>query len=148
MAARHRTGPRGLAAIKAFWRERRGSSAVEFAFTLPAVLFLMLGGANLILLLYAVVSLHSATQAAARYASMYTVDHSGTAPTTGQNQDPVYSYAKSIYKGPGIKNLTFDYETNGTCGGRNNKVTGTGSYHLYYGLGNLSIALNTTACFP
>jgi Flp pilus assembly protein TadG len=134
--------------LRAYLVDRRGAAAVELAFVLPAVLFLMLGGANLVLLLYASVSLNAATEAAARYASTYTLTHSGTAPTTGSNQDPVYTYAKSIYKGPGIKNLAFDYETNGTCGGGNNVVTGSGSYHLFYGVGNLSIGMNTTACFP
>ena len=61
------------------------------------------------------------------------------------------TYAKSIYKGPGIKNLTFTYVQTGTCGssgGNGNLLTSTGSYRLFYGIGNLSITMNSKACFP
>jgi hypothetical protein len=47
--------------------------------------------------------------------------------------------------------MTFTYATNGACGstGANgNLVAGSGTYHLFYGIGNISIAMNTTACFP
>jgi Flp pilus assembly protein TadG len=139
-----RTRLRSVVAAGAFWRERRGSSAVETAFILPCVLFLALGGSNLILLLYAVVSLHSATEAAARYASMQTADNSGTAPSAST----VQTFAQSVYKGPQMGSLSFAYTTTGTCGGGNNLVVGSGTYHLYYGIGRLSIALNNQSCFP
>ena len=136
-----------MRALTRFWRERRGASAVETAFVLPAVLFLAVGGSNLIMLLWAVVSLHSATEAAARYASMQTADNSGTAPSASS----VQTFASSVYKGPGMGSLAFTYTTNGTCGtaGNNgNKVVGAGTYHLYYGVGRLALAMNTQSCFP
>ena len=43
----NRSGP--TRALVRFWRERRGASAVETAFILPGVLFLALGGGNLVL---------------------------------------------------------------------------------------------------
>jgi Flp pilus assembly protein TadG len=112
------------------------------ALVLPAVLFLMLGGANLILLLYASVSLNSAAEAAARYASVQTA--AGATFTASSIQ----TYASTVYKGPGMGSLTFTYTTTGTCGGGNNLVTGTATYHLYYGLGWLAIPLNNKSCFP
>ena len=133
--------------LRDYWRDRRGAAAVEMAFVLPGFLFLLMGGSNLVFVTYANMCLNAATEAGARYASTYTVAHSGTGPATGTSS-PVSTYAASIYKGPGIKNLAFDYETTGTCGGGNNKVTASGSYHLFYGIGNLSIAMNSTACYP
>jgi Flp pilus assembly protein TadG len=141
---RHRTRLRGVDALRAFWRERRGASAVETAFILPGVLFLALGGSNLILLLYAVVSLHSATEAAARYASMQTADNSGTAPSAST----VQTFAQGVYKGPGLGTINFAYTNTGTCGGGSNLVVGSGVYHLYYGVGRLPLNLNTQSCYP
>ena len=130
-----------------FWRDGGGASAVEMAFVLPGFLFLLMGGSNLVLVTYANMCLNASTEAGARYASVQTVQHSGTSPS----QAAVSAYATSIYKGPGIKNMTFTYAQTGTCGstGANgNLVTGSGSYHLFYGIGNISIAMNTTACYP
>jgi len=136
-----------MSRLSRFWSSRSGASAVEMAFVLPGFLFLLMGGSNLVLVTYANMCLNAATEAGARYASVRTVQNSGTAPT----QTAVSSYAASIYKGPGIKNMTFTYATTGTCGstGANgNVVTGSGSYHLFYGIGNISIGMNTTACYP
>jgi Flp pilus assembly protein TadG len=135
-----------MRALRRIWRERRGATAVETAFILPGVLFLALGGSNLILLLYAVVSLHAADEAAARYASMQTVENSGTAPTS----TTVQTYAQTVYKGPGLSSLSFTYTNGATvvCGGNNNKVVGAGTYHLFYGVGRLALPLTDQACFP
>jgi Flp pilus assembly protein TadG len=129
----------------AYLAERSGAAAVEMAFILPAVLFLMLGGANLILLLYAAVSLNSAAEAAARYASVQTA--AGATFTASDIQ----TFASSVYKGPGMGSLAFTYANTGSCGtaGNNgNLVTGTANYHLYYGIGWLSIPLTNQSCFP
>lgn len=133
--------------LRDYWRNRRGATAVEMALVLPGFLFLLLGGSNLVLVTYANMCLNAATEAGARYASTYTVAHTGTSPT----QTAVSGYATSIYKGPTVAGMTFTYTTDGACGaaGNNgNKVVGSGSYHLFYGIGNVSIPLNTTACFP
>jgi len=131
--------------IRAFLAERKGAAAVEMAFVLPAVLFLMLGGANLILLLYASVSLNSAAEAAARYASVKTA--AGAAFTASD----VQTFASSVYKGPGMGSLSFTYVNTGSCGtaGNNgNLVTGSATYHLYYGIGRLGIPISNHSCFP
>lgn len=131
--------------LRAYIDELRGAAAVEMAFILPGVLFLMLGGANLILLLYASVSLNSAAEAAARYASVQTA--AGATFTASQIQ----TFATSVYKGPTIGSLTFTYATTGSCGtaGNNgNLVTAAGTYHLYYGVGRLGIPISNHSCFP
>jgi Flp pilus assembly protein TadG len=133
--------------LSQIWSDRSAAAAVEMAFVLPGFLFLLMGASNLVLVTYANTCLNAATEAGARYASVRTVQNSGTAPT----QAAVSAYATSIYKGPGVTNMNFTYTTTGTCGstgGNGNVVTGSGSYHLFYGIGNISIAMNTTACFP
>jgi Flp pilus assembly protein TadG len=134
--------------LRAYLVERRGAAAVEMAFVLPGVLFLMLGGSNLVLLLYASVSLNSAAEAGARYASVRTAAAvaAGGAPTFTASD--IQTYASSVYKGPGMGSLTFTYTTTGTCGGGNNLVTGSATYHLYYGIGWLPIPLTNKSCFP
>ena len=129
-----------------FLRDRNGASAVEMAFILPGFLFLLTGAGNLLLITYSNLCLNTATEAAARYASVQTVANSGTSPST----ITVSNYAKSIYKGPSISQA-FTYVTTGTCGssGSNgNQVTGTGTYHLFYGIGNISVSESASACFP
>jgi Flp pilus assembly protein TadG len=134
----------GLGRLRAFWAEGRGAAAVEMALVLPAALFLMLGGANLILLTYAVVCLHSAAEASARYASMQTADNSGTHPSSST----VTTAATSFYKGPGVS-ASFTYTSaSGTCGSSDNLVTASGTYRLYYGIARLSVPLSTQSCFP
>jgi Flp pilus assembly protein TadG len=130
-----------------FWNDQSAAAAVEMAIVLPGFLFLLLGGSNLVLVTYANMCLNAATEAGARFGSVKTVQNSGTAPT----QAVVSAYATTIYKGPSITNMAFTYATSGTCGstGANgNVVTGSGSYHLFYGIGNVSIALNSQACYP
>jgi Flp pilus assembly protein TadG len=134
--------------LRAFLVERCGAAAVEMAFVLPAVLFLMLGGANLTLLLYASVSLNSAAQAAARYASVQTAA-GATVTASG-----VQTFASSVYKGPGMGSLAFTYVHTGSCNKDSNGnkignlVTGTATYNLYYGIGRFSVPLTNQSCFP
>src|SRR5579863_4776314 len=138
-----------MRALFSYLRERRAAAAVEMALILPAVLFLMLGGANLVFLTYATISLHNATEAAARYASTWTADNSGTQPPTTSG-NVVVTAASGWYRGPSI-GQTFTYATTGSCGttGANgNLVTGSGTYHLYFGIGRIAVPISTTACFP
>ena len=144
-------GARGIEALKRYWRERRGASAVEMALVLPAVLFLALGGSNLVLVLYAVVSLNSATEAGARWASMQTNDGSAPAACSTPTSGSPCAIASSVYHGPGLGSLAFTFTPNDTtitCGGNSNVVQASGVYHLYYGIGRLSMTLNTQSCFP
>jgi Flp pilus assembly protein TadG len=116
------------------------------ALVLPGFLLLAVGAFTLFGMTYATMALQAATEAGARYASIQTAVHSGTIPTAST----VQSYALSVYKGPGI-GATFSYAHTGACGpGGNNghNLTGTGTFHVYYGWGSLPVTINSAACFP
>ena len=129
-----------------FARGEQGAGAAEFALLLPALMFLMFGTINLFLLVYSAVNLHSATEGAARYASVTTAG--GGSPT----QSTVNTYGTSHYVGPNI-GAAFTYTApTGSAGGCTSttgyNVTGRGTYRMYYGFGFQSITLNSAACFP
>jgi Flp pilus assembly protein TadG len=129
-----------------FFVDRRGASAVEVAFIIPGVMFLALGIVEFSMLTFAEANLHSATEAAARYASVTAAANNNTDP----GATAVNAFAAKVYKGPSI-GQTFTYSTAGACGstGANgHAVTGTGAYSLYYGFGHKSVTLNAAACFP
>ena len=130
-----------------YFAEDRGNSAAEFAMILPGLAFLFFGVLNLCLVIYGAVSLHSAAQQAARYASV-TAAASGSDP----GSSAVQTYALHHYFGPGIS-ASFSYSTTGACNttsgaSSGHAVTGTGTYRVNYGAGSVSVPLNATACFP
>jgi len=133
---------------RTFWSDRRGASAVEFALIVPGMMFLLLGTINAFLAIYSDVNLHSATEQAARWASIQAAA-GNTAPT----QALVSAYAKTRYVGPGI-NATYTFSTTGACGATATTtpdgyaVTATGTYRVYYGFGSIPFSLRTSACFP
>jgi Flp pilus assembly protein TadG len=134
--------------LRAFLIERGGAAAAEMALVLPGVLFLMLGGGNLILLLYASVGLNSAAEAAARYASVQTAAAVAADTVPSFTESDIENYAAAVYKGPGMSPLNFKYSTTGKCGGGNYLLVASGTYHLYYGFGWLPIQLTNQSCFP
>ena len=124
--------------------DRAGAGAAEFALVLPVLMFLILGVINVFMATYAAVNLHSASETAARWASVTYA--SGTTPT----QATVSAYAQSQYKGPNVGG-TYVYSTNGTCGSTGSsgyQVTATGTYKVYYGFGTMNFPIATQACFP
>ena len=131
-----------------FLQSDTGSGAAEFAMVLPVLMFLLFGSMNLIFMVYAQANLHSATEAAARNASV-SFAATGVAPT----QNSVNTYGATQYKGPRI-NVTFTYPNVDVgvvgCGASSAgyKVKGSGTYALNYGFGHLSVPLHTAACFP
>jgi Flp pilus assembly protein TadG len=135
--------------LRTFWGDHRGAGAVEFALTLPALMFLFLGTINAFLATYADVNLHSATEKAARWASIQ-----AAAGVTTPTQTTVSAYAKTQYIGPGISD-TYTYTTTGTCGATGSTaspngyaVTSTATYQVYYGFGSIPFHLRAAACFP
>lgn len=128
-----------------FWTDRRGASAVEFALTVPAMMFLLAGTINVFLAIYADVNLHSATEQAARWASIQ-----AAAGTSVPTQATVSAYANTRYIGPGI-NAAYTYSTTGACGATGSNgyaVSATGTYQVYFGVGSIPFQLRTKACFP
>jgi Flp pilus assembly protein TadG len=113
-----------------------GNTIVEFALILPAFIMIIIGGIYLALLTFTASSLHYATEAGARCASVNTtLCNSNTATAT---------YALSRFLGPTGNPPTFTAVT-ATCG---HSVTGSMTYKLDTGLADLSVPLSSTACFP
>lgn len=138
-----------MSVCRAFWSDRRAAGAAEFALVLPALMFLLLGTMNVFLATYADVNLHSATEEAARWASIQ-VASGASNPTTAT----VTNYAKSRYVGPNI-HTTYTYSTAGSCGATGSTanpngyaVSSSGIYKVYYGFGSLNFTLRANACFP
>jgi hypothetical protein len=132
---------------RAFGGGESGAGAAEFALILPALMFLLFGTINLFVVIYAEANLHSATEAAARWASV-TIAATGT--STGVTPDTVSAFGKTKYIGPNIGVAFACSQSGGVCvsGGCGYNVTGTGTYKLYYGFGTKNISLAANACFP
>ncbi len=144
----------------AWLRDEGASAAAEFALTLPIVLFLLFGTINLCLVTYAEVCLHYSVERTARWAAT---------DAAGEGADPsstsVTSKAQSFYYGPSLTSEQFVFkivQTNdsscpaiNTNSAVNNteasyegyKVTGSGSYKIFYGLGSFPVSLSAAACF-
>ena len=129
---------------RTFWSDRRGASAVEFALVIPALMFLLVGTINVFLAIYSDVNLHSATEQAARWASIQAAA-GNTLPTTSS----VNAYAQTRYIGPGISG-SYVLSTTGACGASATgySVSSTGTYQVYFGFGSIPFHLRALACFP
>lgn len=129
--------------LHTLWRDRRGSSAVEFALVFPGFIVLTLGALYLSLVLYALTSAHQATEAAARYASIQQTLKN--APT----QTSIAAYATGLYKGPGVSPaFTYTHVATATSSNCGNKVTASGTFRLITGLSFLTVPIRAAACFP
>ena len=124
--------------LRVFPREN-GSVAAEFGLVLPLILLLTIGGIGLGSMMFAGVSLHYATEDAARCASVKT--------TVCPDQTALTTYATAKYKGPTLASMTFTLTAaaSGTCG---NQVVGAGTYQLRTGMGTVSVPMSATACYP
>lgn len=119
----------------AILRDRRGSTAAEFALILGPLIALTLGAINLCLMIYTVSTLHFAVQDTARCLSVK--------KTVCTNVATAQAYAASVYKGPGVA-VTFTPAAE-ACG---NRVTGTADFTFTTGLTSTVFPLSTTACYP
>jgi Flp pilus assembly protein TadG len=132
--------------LSRYWKDSSGAAAAEMALILPALMFLVLGTIYLSLLGYAWVNLNSATDAAARYASV-TAAASGASPVKSDVEGQATKFYKGFNFGP-----TFTYQgQTGACGSTGNNgylVTASGAFPLFFGFGRISVPLSTTACFP
>ncbi|HEV2363875.1 MAG TPA: TadE family protein [Caulobacteraceae bacterium] len=123
-----------------------GASAVEFAMVTPVFLALVLGIINLSICLYGVVTLHFATEDAARCFSVNAVSCPDAASTV--------TYAQSRYAGPGFTGLAFAANNTGDCdtdskgNADGHVVTASASYNLVIGFPKITIPISTSACFP
>lgn len=135
--------------LGSYVRNANGSAAAEFALILPGILFLLIGGFNLCAMTYAEVNLHSAVEGAARYASIQTnLGGESTLKGSCSTSGSVCNYVTHYYKGPAIGLAVTCTPSDCSANNCGHSVTATGSYHVYYGFGQMSVPLSATACFP
>jgi Flp pilus assembly protein TadG len=118
----------------AFLRDRRGTSAIEFAFVGPVFLMLVVGMMYGCLMIYSMASLHYAVEEGARCASVKA--------TVCNSSDAIITYTKAAYNGPVTPTFT---STTPACG---HAVTGSTSFSFSMGVANWSVPLSATACYP
>jgi Flp pilus assembly protein TadG len=124
-----------LAILRSGARDGRGATVVEFAILAPALIGLTVGVIHLGLMMLTVTSLHYATEAAARCASVQT--------TVCTDPASITSEAMNRYNGPDVDPV-FSY-LDDACG---NRVTGSATYVLNAVIYQVSVPLSATACFP
>lgn len=128
--------------LRIFIADRRGVAAIEFALLAPAFLMLLIGTMTMGMLFFTASSLHFATEAAARCASVKSTICNNAATTA--------AFAASNYFG---SNSAVVFTCSGrVCGGAaascGNKVTGTVTVTLDIGLASYPIPLHADACYP
>ena len=121
-------------ANRVIWSCERATTAVEFAFILPALAALVVGGLYTCLVVYSAAGLRSAVEQAARCYSV-NVTQCSSASTT-------QTYAQSRYHG--IKTPTFTASIQ-PCG---HQVIGTVTIAVIAVVIDFSVPLSATACFP
>ena len=127
--------------MKPAWRlkslmDQSGSSVLEFALVAPVMIMLIIGGIYLSLLGYTVASLHYATEAAARCASLDTTN-CGTAAG-------VSAFARQKFSNFSGSTATFNLTTP-ACGFN---VASSLNYNLNIGTKTIVIPINSQSCFP
>ena len=121
--------------LKSLRRDRRGTTAVEFAIIAPVLISLLIGTIAVSVALFLVGSLHFAVEDGARCASVKTTICADAATTV--------AYTQSRYLGPNVS-PTFTFAT-AACG---NSVTGSINYTMDVGFKQFVIPISATACFP
>ena len=121
--------------LRSIYRNKDGTTAVEFAIIAPVFLLLVLGTIGLCFALFLVGSLHFAVEDGARCASVKTTICSDAATTV--------AYAQNHYFGPNVS-PTFTYAS-AACG---NSVSASISYSMDVGFRTFVIPISATACFP
>jgi Flp pilus assembly protein TadG len=121
--------------IKTFWRDRRGSNAVEFAFVAPAFLAFVVGGMYAAMGVHIADSMQQAVEIAARCAAL---------SSSCSSSSTAISYAQSHYYGPATPAPTFTYATP-ACG---YQLNASATYSFYFVFTTVSVPLTATSCHP
>jgi Flp pilus assembly protein TadG len=119
---------------RVIWSCERATTAVEFAFILPPLAALVVGGLYTSLVVYSAAGLRSAVEQAARCYSVNVSQCSSASATQ--------TYAQTQYHG--VKTPTFTASMQ-PCG---HQVTGTVTIAVIAVVADLSVPLSATACFP
>ena len=120
--------------LRCILADRRGVTALEFAFVAPLVIMLQLGTIYVALMMFSVSALEYAVQEGARCASVQTSVCSGTAA--------IKSYTATKYSGLGSPVFT---ATTVGCG---NLVSATLSFSFLTGFDSYTMPLSASACLP
>lgn len=121
--------------LSSLYRNREGTTAVEFALVAPVFIALIFGTIGVSLAVFLIGSLHFAVEDGARCASVKTAICSDAATTI--------AYTQSRFLGPNVS-PTFTYAA-AACG---NSVTGSVSYTMDVGFRRFVIPISASACFP
>lgn len=113
-----------------------GAGSVEFALVAPIIIMFIIGGMYLSMLGFTAASLHYATEAGARCASVNTTTCSTTTTTA--------TYAATQFINVAGNSATFVASTP-SCG---QQVVGTVNFTLRTGITALNVPLSAAACFP
>lgn len=118
----------------AFWRDRRGASAVEFGLLLPVFLMLIIGTISASQLMFAMNSLHFAVEEAARCGAINTTTCGSLAATE--------TFARARYSGPSVEAQFV--ASNAGCG---RLVRATGEFRLEAGVAVWDVPVSAESCF-
>ena len=124
-----------LGKLASLRRREDGAAALQFAMVVPAFILLTVGSMFTANAVFTVSSMHYASEAAARCASIQT--------TVCTSSTVIQNYATSHYAGPNVS-PSFVYSTAG-CG---HTVTGTVTYSMDLGARTISVPVSTSACYP
>lgn len=124
-----------------FFRDLEGIAAIEFALLVPAFLMLLVGTISMSSMFFSATSLHFATEAAARCASVKSNICTNTATTQafaaanyhGGNGAPVFACTGRLCGG------------SAACG---NRVTGALTIDINLGITKIPTTLRADACYP
>ncbi|MBR0712821.1 TadE/TadG family type IV pilus assembly protein [Bradyrhizobium liaoningense] len=119
-----------------FWRDRRGTTALEFGLTAPAFFLFLFGVIEFGLLLWTQIGLQHGVEMAARCASVNSVLCTGS--------DAITRYASQQALGLGLPSSTFSYSST-ACG---NQVNASYAFQLPAIFGLSPLTVTAQACFP
>jgi Flp pilus assembly protein TadG len=114
--------------------DNRGTSAVEFALVMPALITLLVGTFYVCMVLFSIGSLHFAVEESAHCAAVNT--------TVCRGSSQIITYAQNNYFGPATATFTY---TSAACG---NSVSASANYVVDLGLTKVTVPITATACFP
>jgi Flp pilus assembly protein TadG len=139
-----------MISLRAYFRDRRGASAVEFALVIPVAMMLILSTLHMSMVIYAESNLNFAAEETARCIAMANNNPSGTtglACATSPTAANVQSYGAARYVGPNISpTFSLGVSTNAACS-VTNQICATGTYNMSMGFTSIPIAISAKAYY-
>jgi Flp pilus assembly protein TadG len=138
-----------MTSLRAYFRDRCGASAVEFALIIPVATMLILCVLHMSMIVYSAVNLHFAAEDTARCiaVSANVLASSSTATTPCPSTSSVQTYGAARYIGPGISpTFSIGTSTNAACS-VTNQVCATGTYNMSMGFVSFPITVSAKAYY-